>query len=34
MKKKIENRAIIVSQHVYKKESELQPKGSGQNPIL
>jgi hypothetical protein len=34
MKKEINGTVILVSQHVSKKESELQPKKSSENPIL
>lgn len=34
MKIKINNQSILVSPHVYKKESELHPQKSSQNPIV
>jgi hypothetical protein len=34
MKLKLEDKTVLCSPHVYKKESDLQPKGSNLNPIV
>ena len=34
LKLKIENSVLLVSPHIYRKESDLNPKGESSNPIV
>jgi RNA recognition motif-containing protein len=34
LKLKIENSVLLVSPHIYRKESDLNPKGTSTNPIV